>query len=160
MITCNFENGRQVNLRHVVVDTLVLKGDKVLLTKRAPQLLEGGKWALAGGYVDRDETIQEAVRREILEETGHEITNLQLLKVVDSPHRPRENNRQNISFVFFCEAGEQVGEMDHEVTELRWFDLEDLPAREEIAFDHLESINSYKKWKQQPYPLPAAFVEP
>ena len=71
MINCEFENGNKASLRHVVVDNLVLKDGKILLVKRTGKLLEGGKWGLAGGYVDRDETVKEAAKREILEETGY-----------------------------------------------------------------------------------------
>jgi len=70
MITCTFENGNRASLRHVVVDNLVLQGDRILLVKRAVQLIEGGKWGLVGGFVDRDETIRQAAAREIMEETG------------------------------------------------------------------------------------------
>ncbi|MEX1112606.1 MAG: NUDIX domain-containing protein [Candidatus Andersenbacteria bacterium] len=156
MLTCIFEDGGKGNLRHVVVDTLVLKGNKILLNKRAPRLLEGGKWGLIGGYVELNETIHEAVIREAFEETGYEISNLKLLKIVDSPNRLGED-RQNISFIFFCKAGAKKGEKDDEVTELRWFDLHALPSEDTIAFDHLESINSYKEWKRKPHPLPVVF---
>ncbi len=43
MIGCTFENGNHASLRHVVVDNLVLQGDRILLVKRAPALIEGGK---------------------------------------------------------------------------------------------------------------------
>jgi ADP-ribose pyrophosphatase YjhB (NUDIX family) len=57
MIICKFEDGGEAKLRHVVVDTLVLKDNKILLIKRTGKLLEGGKWGLLGGYVERDENI-------------------------------------------------------------------------------------------------------
>lgn len=159
MLTCTFEDGGKGNLRHTVVDTLVLRGDEILLNKRAARLLEGGKWGLIGGYVELNETLSQAVAREAFEETGYEVTNIRILKIIDNPHRPSED-RQNISFVFICEAGAQKGESDDEVTELRWFDLNDLPPRETIAFDHFESIASYIKWKKRPYPLPDVFDSP
>lgn len=140
-------------MRHAVVDTLVLKDDKILLNKRAPRLLEGGKWGLIGGYVELNETLSQAVAREAFEETGYEVNSIRIFKIIDTPHRLGED-RQNISFVFICEAGVQKGEQDDEATELRWFDLNNLPPREAIAFDHFESIAFYKKWKKEPYPLP------
>src|ERR1035437_2935256 len=67
MIKCEFENGKKASLRHVCADVLVLKDDKILLQLRSTKLLmEPGKWALAGGFVDLDETVAEAAEREVL----------------------------------------------------------------------------------------------
>ena len=85
MITCTFEDLGIGNLRHVVVDVLVLKNKEILLTKRAEGLLEAGKWGLIGGLLDRDETIEEGAKREVFEETGWRVKNLKLLKIIDNP---------------------------------------------------------------------------
>ena len=101
MITCYFEGSKKpVNLRHVVVDALVIDGRKILLVKRAGQWVESGKWALPGGFLDRDETSQEAAVREVKEETGYESAVVKLFTVNDSPCRPREQNRQNVALVY------------------------------------------------------------
>lgn len=143
MIKCTFENGHETSLRHVVVDILVLQNNKILMVKRTGKLLEGGKWAIVGGFVERDETTKQAAEREVLEETGWKVKDLELLKVADNPNR-RNEDRQNISFVYTANAVEKTGEKDWESDDVQWFDLDHLPADEEIAFDHLESINSYK----------------
>lgn len=154
MLTCTFEDGNQASLRHVTVDTLVLKDGKILLMKRAAQLTEGGKWGLAGGYVDRDETVREAAAREVLEESGYKISDLTFLTLRDSPERPRED-RQNVCFVFFCNALEKVSESDWEVQEAQWFSLDELPPPDEVAFDHYANIELYKKYLRNGS-LPAA----
>jgi 8-oxo-dGTP diphosphatase len=153
MISCSFENGSAASLRHVVVDNIVLRGDQILLVKRNGKLLEGGKWALVGGFVERDETIKEAVAREILEETGYRVTDITLLRIVDAPARPAED-RQNIAFVHFCAAQEKIGGIDWESEEIRWFPLNALPPRNEIAFDHADSIRLYLEYREQHLPLP------
>src|SRR5580704_6178164 len=99
MITCTFENGNTSSLRHVVLDAIVVRDNKVLLTKRAKSLLEGGKWGLLGGYMERDETLDEAVRREILEESGYQLAETTLIRINGSP-RQRGEDRQNIQFLF------------------------------------------------------------
>lgn len=144
MILCQFEDGEKANLRHAVADALILKDGKILLVKRAPNLLAGGKWGIVGGYIDMDETLEECVRREVLEETGYEIKNLKLFSVADNP-RTRNDPRFNIAFLFTCEALEQVGTPDNESSEQKWFDLNDLPK--EMAFDHLNMIKVYLKNK-------------
>lgn len=143
MIICKFENGNEASLRHVTVDALVMKDGKILLAKRTGKLLEGGKWGLLGGFVNRDETLKEAVAREVMEESGFKIEDITLLTVRDNPDRPKED-RQNISFVYFCKAFEKIGEFDWEVDDLKWFDLNNIPSEEEIAFDHYQDIQLYK----------------
>ena len=147
MINCTFENGNKASLRHVIIDALVLKDDKILLVKRTKKLLEGGKWALVGGYVERDENLYQTVEREIREETGYTVKDVTFLCVRHNPDRPHED-RQNIAFVFFSTAVEKVGEHDWEEDETKWFDLDNLPESESIAFDHLKNIELYKEYKQ------------
>ena len=65
MITCTFENGRRASLRHVVVHAVVEKDGALLLVRRAPHLLEGDKWGLPGGFLDRDESLSEGILREL-----------------------------------------------------------------------------------------------
>lgn len=153
MITCTFENGNQNSLRHVTVGCLVVKEDKILLAKRSEGLVEAGKWCLLGGYVNRDETISEAGIRESLEESGWSVGNLRLLRVNDSPARPRQDH-QNVDFIYIADAVGKVGEPDWESQALRWFPLSKLPTAAQIAFDHSESIELYKKYLRTPFPLP------
>lgn len=147
MINCTFENGNKNSLRHAVVDNLVLKDGKILLVKRTGKILEGNKWGLVAGFVERDETLEEAAKREIMEETGWEVKDIKLLKINDSPNRPKED-RQNIAFVYTCEAIKKSGDADWESEEQRWFDLSALPDKGEFAFDHFEDIEFYLKNNQ------------
>lgn len=153
MINCTFENGNKASLRHVVVDVLVIKENNILLVKRVNKLLEGGKWGIVGGFVERDENLKEAVSREIFEETGYTVTDITLLTIRDNPDRPNEN-RQNISFVFFCTAVEKTGEKDNESSEIKWFNLEEVPNDEELAFDHAQNIKLYLDYKKKDLRLP------
>lgn len=157
MIKCNFENGDQVNLRHVTVGTIIAKPGKMLLEKRgtfnSAPILESGKWALIGGFFDRDETLPEAAKREVLEETGYEIGNLRLLRINDSPNRPMED-RQNVDMIFIADVVKENKIINEEVSELKWFDIDNLPPKEEIAFDHSEDIELYKRYLKENFPLP------
>ena len=74
MISCTFENGRTTtNLRHVCVEAIVInEKNQLLLVKRAPHLLNGSKYGIPGGFMDRDENTEQAVLRELKEETGYE----------------------------------------------------------------------------------------
>lgn len=153
MLKCFFENNSETSLRHVCVDTLVFQNNKILLTKRAPDLLEGGKWGLIGGFMERDENLQQAVQREIMEETGYEVSNITLLTIRHNPDRPHED-RQNIAFVFFCEARKKIGEPDNESITREWFELKNIPPASAVAFDHYKNIELYQKYVKERFHLP------
>jgi 8-oxo-dGTP diphosphatase len=157
MINCEFENGNKASLRHITVDVMVLKDNKILLGKRGilngKPLSEFGKWGVLGGFMDRDENLKEAAQREVMEESGWEIKNLKLFRINDNPDRPKED-RQNVSMVFIAEATKQVGKNDEEVLELQWFDLENIPKEEEFAFDFFNNISLYKKYLKEKFELP------
>jgi len=157
MITCVFENNNKTSLRHVTVNAIVLKDNQILLGKRGTlngkPILESGKWGLLGGFFDRDENLAQAVKREVMEESGWEINNLQLLQINDNPNRPRED-RQNVDIIFIAKAVKQVKSSDEEVKELKWFDLDKLPPKELIAFDHGDSIDLYLKHLNEKMTLP------
>lgn len=142
MISCSFEDGAETSLRHVVTDVLVIEENKILIIKRAPHLSNGGKYALIGGYVDRDETIEQCAVREVKEETGYDIIIDRLLRIKDNPDRPKED-RQNISFVYIAHPVSKTGSSDAEVTEMRWYEHQNLPPEESFAFDHYQDIQLY-----------------
>ncbi len=151
MITCTFENKGKGNLRHVVVNAIILKENNILLVKRAKKLKEGEKWGLIGGFIERDETLEEGLIREVFEEVGYRLKKVSFFTVIDNPNR-KGSDWQNINFIYICEAGEKEGKADWESTEQKWFDLDNLPREEEIAFDHLEIINLYLKYKNTSFP--------
>ena len=149
MIKCNFEWGSSTSLRHVVVDGIIMHGNEVLLNKRGmyngKPITESGKWGLIGGYVDRDETISGALQREAMEEAGCKIDNLRLFLIIDKPDRPKED-RQNIAFLIVADLVSQENVSTEEVKELKWFNLDNLPPKEEIAFDHGDTLQKYKEF--------------
>lgn len=153
MITCTFEKGWNASLRHVTVDALFVDGEKILLVKRATHLLEAGKYCLPGGYLDRDENLIEGILREVIEETGYEGVIPQLFRINDNPYR-RNEDRQNVSFIFIIKKGNMLSTPDDEVTEVKWFHLNELPHKDEVAFDHYETIEMYKKYVQKKFNIP------
>lgn len=158
MITCTFEDNGIGKLRHVTINALVVKDGKVLLGKRGTYnggepLLEAGKWALIGGFLSRDETVEQALKREIKEESGWEVDNLRLLHIKDNPDRPAED-RQNVEFVYIVDAINKTSESDEEVSRLEWFSLDSIPPKEEIAFDHQDDLTIYTRFLKNNLPLP------
>jgi ADP-ribose pyrophosphatase YjhB (NUDIX family) len=153
MIKCEFENGNKASLRHAVTDLIVVKDSKILLVKRAAGLLDGGKWGLPAGYMERDETILDCARRELMEETGWEAGELTLLAIDDKLVRPGDD-RQNIIFLFFCTVTKRTGEPDNESDDVQWFPLDKLPPAEQLAFDYANAIKLYRRYEKEKFPVP------
>lgn len=153
MITCILESGHKANFRHVAVSTLAVKDRQVLLVKRLDEYVEGGKWDLPGGFLDRNETLAQGVMREFAEETGWQGKDPVLFRINSNPDRPGED-WQNVSFIFIVKAVKQVKLADGESTAIKWFSLDNLPSDSAIAFDHAVDLQLYQKFRRKPFPLP------
>lgn len=150
MITCCFESGDKFNFRHVTASAIVEKNNKIILVKRASFLPEPNKFCFPGGYLEQDETIEQGVLRETREETGFNIKINSLFRINGSPAR----DRGNIDFIFLAQPLKEIGIPDKEVTEVKWFDLNNLPPKKDIAFDHYENIELYLKYREEKLKLP------
>jgi len=109
---------------------------KVMLIQRGLAPFEG-KWALPGGFVRLNETLEEAARRELQEETGLQQVFLEQLYTFGTVDRdPRE---RVVSVAYYA----LVNLSDHKVhaaTDARdagWFGVHDVPS---LAFDHTEIL--------------------
>ena len=111
----------------VGVGAVVLDGRRVVLVKRANEPLKG-EWSLPGGAVDVGETLVEAIRREVREETGLDVEVGPIVDVIDRI-RPDSDGRVKFHYVlvdFLCRptGGELRGASDAE--EAAWADGADL----------------------------------
>ncbi|WP_200762474.1 NUDIX domain-containing protein [Nitrosophilus alvini] len=95
--------------------------------------------ALPGGFVDVGERVEDALKREMKEETSLEVEIIKLLGVYSDPRRdPRFHTA---SCVFVCRAtGEPVG-MD-DAKEAKIYALEEIPF-ERLVFDHAEILHDF-----------------
>lgn len=153
MINCTFENGRRASLRHVVVHAVVEKDGALLLVRRAPHLLEGDKWGLPGGFLDRDESLSDGVLRELREETGWDGQVSALLRINSSPDRPGED-RQNVALDFVVTPLRRIGEPDEESSAVEWVPIDRLPPLPTLAFDHGDTVQLYLASRGKPGQAP------
>ncbi len=120
----------------LTVDCIVrdAQGGVLLVRRRYPP----PGWALPGGFVDRDETVEQAVARELHEETGLRLRTAVQLHVYSDPARDR---RHHVASVIF--AGEADGEprAGDDAAEVGFFSVDALP--EPMAFDHAEIIRRH-----------------
>lgn len=101
------------------VRILLVRDGQVLLVRHVYE----DKWYLPGGLVERGETLDEAIRREAMEEVGAEILELELFGVYTND---RQGWYDHIS-VFISHDFSLNGSSDHEIKTLSFFPVEDLP---------------------------------
>jgi 8-oxo-dGTP diphosphatase len=125
----------------LTVDCVVFGFDeaalKVLLIERDAEPFRG-KWALPGGFVRADESLEEAARRELQEETG--ITRLfleQLFTFGDVDRDPRERV-VTVAYYALVKLSDHRVRAASDATRAAWFAVDDLPA---LAFDHAAIVD-------------------
>lgn len=130
----------------VAADAILLKGREVLLIRRARDPWKG-MWAIPGGFVDAGERVEDAVRRELMEETGLRGDIVELLGVWSAPGRDPRGHVVSISYVLKVSGIIDVGQDDEEILEARWFPLDKLP---ELAADHADILAAARRWLDAP----------
>lgn len=127
----------------VGVGAVIFNNDQVLLVQRGHAPLQG-EWSLPGGALEVGETLEEGVRREVLEETGLAIEPVAMVEVFDRIARDKEGRVQYhyVLVDFLCRiiSGSPVCASD--AVGIRWAAVADLG---EIAAFTREVI--LKAWK-------------
>lgn len=121
----------------LTVDGIVREDDDVLLIKRKNRPFKGS-YALPGGFVEYNETVEEAVLREVEEETGLKTKIIELVGVYSSPDRDPRGHIVSTAFSLKVVGGELKEGSD--AASAKFFDLDDLP---DLAFDHDEIIEDF-----------------
>lgn len=129
----NADAGPSVQRPVVGVGVVVLRtggaGLEVLLIRRG-QPPRAGEWSIPGGKQEWGETVQEAARREVMEETGVEIANLKLIDVVDAIIRAQHGVvARHLTLVDYRAdwvSGEPVAGDD--ASDARWVPLAEAPT--------------------------------
>jgi 8-oxo-dGTP diphosphatase len=154
MIKCILEHGHKTSFRHVVVGTIVVnEKQEVLLVKRSSSLLRGNLYTIPGGFLDREEYLEEGALRELKEETGYEGKIEVLFQITDNLDGSKED-RQNVGFVFIAKVIKGQPRLNSEVTNIDWFAKDKLPKEADFAFHHRAIILHYFNYLNKPFTLP------
>ncbi len=119
----------------VVIMTLLDHEFQVLLIKRRLPPYRG-RWAIPGGFVHIDESLEDAARRELAEETG--VTQVYLEQLYTFGEPQRDPRGRVISVAYFALVPSQVAITGgSDAREARWWPIKKLPS---LAFDHTRIV--------------------
>ncbi len=105
---------------------------KIMLIKRDIPPFQG-QWAIPGGFVRMDETLEQAALRELQEETGiHDVFLEQLYTFGDLERDPRDRT-VTVAYYALINLVEQQIQASTDASEAEWFSLSKIPK---LAFDH------------------------
>ncbi len=126
----------------LAVDCVVIdaKG-RVLLVRRANPPFQG-QLALPGGFVDVGESVEDACRRELMEETGVKVAKLVLVGVYSDPARDPRGHTVAVVFLTRLRSAKAIAGDDAAAVEWvgNW-------RRETLAFDHAQIIRDAMKMR-------------
>ena len=125
----------------LTVDGIVIENKKLVLIKRANPPFKD-KYALPGGFVEYNETVEDAVLREMEEETGLKTEIKSLLGVYSDPTRDPRGHTVSVVFELSVKGGKLNSGSDAE--EAKLFSLDKIPK---LAFDHDKIVGEYLKKK-------------
>ena len=128
----------------VTADMIVLSKSSfgtpyVLLIKRGNEPYKGC-WALPGGFLDMNETLQHCAVRELSEETGIELSkdvNIFGVGTFDRVNRDPRGRVIASAFKVYIDKNEYKIKAGDDAKEVKWFNMNKLP---ELAFDHKDII--------------------
>lgn len=126
----------------LTVDCIVFgfdEGDlKVLLIQRDLDPF-AGKWALPGGFVRVEESLDDAARRELAEETGLKNVFLEQLYTFGTPERDPRERVVSVAYYALVSLADHKPKADTDARQAAWFSVDDTPG---LAFDHEQILET------------------
>jgi 8-oxo-dGTP diphosphatase len=106
---------------------------RLLLGRRANEPFRG-RWDVPGGFLEEDEHPLDCLRRELREETGLEVEPGDFFGVWVDRYGPGDRDPVTLNLYWAARVVGGEARAADDVSELSWFALDELPAREELAF--------------------------
>jgi 8-oxo-dGTP diphosphatase len=124
----------------LTVDCVVFGYDegelKVLLIERGLEPFKG-RWALPGGFVRVDESLDEAARRELLEETGLKNVFLEQLYTFGAVDRDPRERVVSVAYYSLVKLSDHRAKAATDAANAQWFPVSSVPK---LAFDHADIL--------------------
>src|SRR5690349_24332263 len=126
----------------LTVDCVVFGFDeselKVLLIQRGLEPFKG-RWAFPGGFVCVEETVDEAARRELAEETGLKGVFLEQLYTFGEVDRDPRERVVSVAYYALVKLTDHTTQAATDAADARWFPVSRVPK---LAFDHGEILTT------------------
>ena len=122
----------------IVIFTIRQDELKVLLIKRALPPFKG-EWALPGGFINLQESLEQGARRELEEETGVSGVYLEQLYTFGQPDRDPRERVITVAYYALIPSDKIEIRAASDAEGVSWFGMQELP---ELAFDHLEILQT------------------
>jgi len=126
------------------VDVILQEGSRILLIRRKKDPF-ANSLALPGGFVNEGETVEDAAKREVLEETSLEIEPIDILGVYSDPNRDPRKHVMSVVFVGIVISGNAKASDD--AASVQWVEVADI-EKQQLAFDHALILRDYIKWRR------------
>jgi 8-oxo-dGTP diphosphatase len=128
----------------LTVDIVVVTREarpRVLLIRRKGEPF-AGMWAIPGGFVDMDETLEESARRELAEETGVHAERVEQLHAFGDPGRDPRGRTVSVVYLTRVRSADVSPKAADDAAEVAWHPLTRLPA---LAFDHAKIMDHVRR---------------
>lgn len=129
----------------LVIFTIADDALKVLLIRRGGEPYKDC-WALPGGFVEIDESLEDAAARELREEAGVTSVYLEQLYTFGDPGRDPRGRVISVSYFALVDADRQRIRAATDAIDARWFSVFDPENSRKLAFDH-KKILDYAVWR-------------
>jgi 8-oxo-dGTP diphosphatase len=116
--------------------------NRILLIKRKNNPFKDF-FALPGGFVNEEEKIEDAVKREAEEELSVKVEPIDILGVYSDPNRDPRGHIMSTAFICKIISGELKAADD--AADLQWVEINSL-ENIKLAFDHYKIISDYQIW--------------
>jgi 8-oxo-dGTP diphosphatase len=141
----------------VTVDIIIVTRERtprVLLIRRKHDPF-AGMWAIPGGFVEMEETLEAAARRELREETGLDVADLEQLYAFGDPGRDPRGRIIAVAYLARVDAAKVKPLAADDAADVGWHRLDRLPP---LAFDHAQILACARKRlrARSPRRMPAA----
>jgi 8-oxo-dGTP diphosphatase len=132
----------------VAVDVVIVTREarpRVLLIRRKHEPFKGC-WAIPGGFVEIDEPLDAAARRELFEETSVRTNDLVQLHTFGDPQRDPRGRIISVAYLALLDADRLQPRAGDDAAEVGWFSLRQPPK---LAFDHKDILAVARKYLKE-----------